>query len=107
MTTQIYVKPAPGRTARHESTHQPLHKRGAWWPNNAATRRLLKAGDIVEATAPGAAPAKPAGAPPAPPVIKSEPAVTDADIAGKVAAIRESIKPAEPAAKASRKKRMH
>jgi hypothetical protein len=56
MTAQIFVKPAAGRQARHETTHQPLRKRGAYWPNNAYTRRLLQAGDIEVATAPGAQP---------------------------------------------------
>lgn len=60
---QIYVRPAAGRTARHEVTHRPLPVRGQWWEDNAYTRRLLRNGDVVVATAPGSVP--PASARPA------------------------------------------
>lgn len=51
---QIYVKPNAGRAVRHPDTKMLLPPEGGWFPNNAATRRLINKRDLIEATAPGA-----------------------------------------------------
>ena len=52
----LYVKPVAGRAPRHETTHRPLPPEGDYWPDSPYTRRRLRDGDIVEATAPDVAP---------------------------------------------------
>lgn len=55
MPNLTYVKPADGRMPRDEHGRR-LDRDGAYWPDNAYTRRLLRAGDIVRATDPAQAP---------------------------------------------------